>query len=72
LIHQPWLRSPLERQLHPVDYPDPIVDLKTSYQFAKESLWRLKSCDSVRRERDRILARHVERQSRRSTNAFSG
>jgi deoxyribodipyrimidine photo-lyase len=72
LIHQPWLRSPLERQLHPIDYPDPIVDLKTSYHFAKESLWRLKSCESVRRERDRILAQHVERQSRKSTNTFSG
>ena len=28
--------------MHPIDYPDPIVDLKHSYQFAKETLWKLK------------------------------
>ena len=26
LVHQPWLLSPMERQLHPIDYPEPIVD----------------------------------------------
>ena len=61
LLHQPWLRSPMERQLHPVDYPDPIVDLKTSYQFAKETLWKLKTDAGVRREKIRILNQHVER-----------
>ena len=61
LLHQPWLRSPMERQLHPVDYPDPIVDLKISYQFAKDALWRLKSDAGVRREKARILNQHVER-----------
>lgn len=61
LLHQPWLRSPMERQLHPVDYPDPIVDLKTSYQFAKDALWKLKSDEGVRREKTRILGQHVER-----------
>ncbi|MDG2460455.1 MAG: deoxyribodipyrimidine photo-lyase [Luminiphilus sp.] len=69
LLHQPWLRSPLERQLHPIDYPDPIVDLKLSYQFAKDTLWQLKSHDTIRRERDRILEQHVERRSRRRTTA---
>ncbi|MEK9920390.1 MAG: FAD-binding domain-containing protein, partial [Luminiphilus sp.] len=68
-IHQPWLRSPLERQFHPVDYPDPIVDLKQSYQFAKETLWRLKSVDQIRNERERILDRHVERRAYSATNA---
>ena len=51
----------MERQLHPVDYPDPIVDLKMSYQFAKDALWRLKSDAGVRREKARILNQHVER-----------
>jgi deoxyribodipyrimidine photo-lyase len=60
-VHQPWLRSALERHLHPVDYPDPIVDLKAAYQFAKETLWRLQSVDQIRQERERILDRHVER-----------
>ena len=68
-IHQPWLRSALERQFHPVDYPDPIVDLKASYQFAKETLWRLKSVDQICDERERILERHVERRGTSSINA---
>jgi len=65
LIHQPWLRSPLERQMHPIDYPDPIVDLKDSYQFAKETLWKLKTVEGIRRERERILDQHVERRRTR-------
>ena len=68
-IHQPWLRSAMERQLHPVNYPDPIVDLTETYQFAKDTLWRLKSGDLVRRERERILDRHVERRGYENKHA---
>lgn len=68
-IHQPWLRSAMERQLHPVNYPEPIVDLKETYQFAKDTLWRLKSGDLVRRERERILDRHVERRGYENKHA---
>ena len=71
LLHQPWLRSSLEKQLHPIDYPDPIVDLKTSYQFAKETLWRIKGADGVRRERERILNIHVERRDPRGASTSS-
>ena len=71
LLHQPWLRSPLERQMHPIDYPDPIVDLKTSYQHAKERLWHLKSAEGVKRERERILNRHIERRVSRAKRAPS-
>ena len=71
LMHQPWLRSPLERQMHPIDYPDPIVDLKTSYQHAKEQLWRLKSSEGVKRERERILSRHIERRVSQAKSASS-
>ena len=65
LIHQPWLLSPMERQLHPIDYPEPIVDLKVSYPFARDALWQLKSDHSVRREKARILDQHVERRNLR-------
>ena len=65
LIHQPWLRSPMERQLHPIDYPEPIVDLKMSYPFSRDALWQLKSDQSVRQEKSRILSQHVERRSAR-------
>ena len=65
LIHQPWLLSPMERQLNPIDYPEPIVDLKMSYPFARDALWQLKSDRSVRQEKSRILNQHVERQGAR-------
>jgi len=71
LLHQPWLRSPLERQMHPIDYPDPIVDLKTSYQHAKETLWHLKKTEGVKNERGRILDRHIERRISRAKSASS-
>ena len=51
--------------MHPIDYPDPIVDLKHSYQFAKETLWKLKTTKGIRQERERILDQHVERRSPR-------
>ena len=65
LIHQPWLLSPMERQLHPIDYPEPIVDLKVSYPFARDALWQLKSDQGVRQEKARILDQHVERRGAR-------
>ena len=65
LIHQPWLLSPMERQLHPIDYPKPVVDLNVSYSFARDALWQLKSDQGVRREKARILDRHVERRNTR-------
>ena len=63
LIHQPWLLSAMERQLHPIDYPEPIVDLKVSYPFARDTLWQLKSDHSVQLEKARILDQHVERRN---------
>ena len=61
LVHQPWLMSPIERMLQPIDYPEPIVDLKESYKRARDTLWKLKSDPMVGRERERILNQHAER-----------
>ena len=61
LVHQPWLMSPIERLLQPIDYPAPIVDLKESYKRARDTLWKLKTDPMVARERVRILNQHVER-----------
>ena len=61
LVHQPWLMSPMERMLDPLDYPEPIVDLKTSYKRARDTLWQLKTDPLVAIERERILNQHVER-----------
>jgi deoxyribodipyrimidine photo-lyase len=61
LVHQPWLMSPIERMVQPIDYPEPIVDLKESYKRARDTLWKLKSDPMAGRERERILNQHVER-----------
>lgn len=61
LVHQPWLMSPMERMLDPIDYPEPVVDLKTSFKRARDTLWQLKSDPVVAIERERILNQHVER-----------
>lgn len=61
LVHQPWLLSPLERMLDPIDYPDPIVRLEDTHKRARDILWGLKNDPVVRAERRRILATHVER-----------
>ncbi len=65
LVHQPWLRSPMERMLHPVDYPDPVVDLDQSHRRAREVLWALKDHPMITLERERILNRHVDRRFQR-------
>jgi len=69
LVHQPWLRSPMERMLHPVDYPDPIVDLEESHRRARDTLWSLKSDPMIALERERILNRHVERRFQQTAEA---
>ena len=61
LVHQPWLRSPMEKVLHPIDYPDPIVDLEHAHRQARDRLWALKNDPAIAQERERILNRHVER-----------
>jgi deoxyribodipyrimidine photo-lyase len=61
LVHQPWLMSPMERMLDPLNYPDPVVDLKASYKRARDTLWQLKRDPMVAIERERILSQHVER-----------
>lgn len=64
IIHRPWTLSPMERILYAPDrgaYPDPVVDVRESYRRARDALWALKKNPAVRRERRRILARHVER-----------
>jgi deoxyribodipyrimidine photo-lyase len=63
LVHEPWRLTAMERLMYSAevaDYPAPIVDITASYRQARDRLWALKSDPAVRRERRRILARHVE------------
>lgn len=64
LVHRPWELTPMERAMCGpalAAYPAPLIDLKTAYASARDRLWALKSDPLVHRERERILARHVER-----------
>ncbi|MEE4203616.1 MAG: deoxyribodipyrimidine photo-lyase [Halieaceae bacterium] len=72
LLHQPWLITDMERLLHEIDYPAPIVDLEDSYRRARDTLWSLKTVPLVARERQRILNRHVERRYQKISDAASG
>jgi deoxyribodipyrimidine photo-lyase len=62
LIHTPWELTPMERLMYADAgaYPGPVVDPGTAGDRARRLLWEMKSDPEVRRERERILARHVE------------
>lgn len=70
LVHRPWELSPMERAMYNMAddaYPAPIVDIRESYRRARDRLWALKKDPLVRRERERILRRHVERRIAQAT-----
>lgn len=63
MIHRPWELSPMECILYGLDarpYSAPIVDVSETYRGARDKLWALKDDPMVKRERKRILARHIE------------
>jgi deoxyribodipyrimidine photo-lyase len=73
LIHRPWELTPMEQAMYGLDaggYAAPVVDVSATYRRARDELWALKSDALVRREKGRILARHVEKriESRRSSH----
>lgn len=59
IIHTPWEMSPLEKQLNPITYSDPIVEISESGKRARELLWSFRKHDSVKQEASRILQTHV-------------
>ncbi len=63
LVHQPWLMTADEQKLYACwlgnDYPQPIVDWKTSAKQASELLWKTKKSAESRSENTKILAKHV-------------
>jgi deoxyribodipyrimidine photo-lyase len=63
LIHEPWKMTPLEEEMYGIrighDYPAPVVDLKESYQNAREKIWSLRFNPVVKQENQRILKRHT-------------
>ena len=59
-IHQPW-RSP---DGHELDYPAPIIDLKTATMQARAALSALKRQPGFREESKRVLQKHGSRKHR--------
>jgi deoxyribodipyrimidine photo-lyase len=66
-IHQPWLMTAAEQLMHKTvlgkDYPLPVVDLKTSSQYARINLWGTKKSSAVRAKNERILRVHTKRKT---------
>lgn len=64
-IHEPWLMSEMEQQLHKVqlgvDYPLPIIDVQKAAAFARKHLWDAKKSIAVNAENKRVLEVHTKR-----------
>ncbi len=62
-IHTPWTLTPMEAMMlgfrQGDNYPNPIVDLASSYRRGRELLWSWRSRPEVKQEAGRIVARHV-------------
>ncbi len=60
-LHAPWRISPIEKLMYPCleQYPQPLVDLATAMQAAKERLWQFRERDDVKKEAWRIVRRHT-------------
>lgn len=62
-LHEPWNLGPMEAIMLGVrigeDYPEPVVDLPSAAREARERLWGWRRRADVKREGERILARHV-------------
>lgn len=64
-IHEPWLMSEMEQQIHNiklgVDYPLPIIDVPEAAAFARKHLWDVKKTTKVLTENKHVLAVHTKR-----------
>lgn len=71
-VHEPYLMTELEQQLFNfrlgIDYPYPIVDLKTSRKRATDMLLRMKKEPAVIKENNRILGKHTVKNRSRMLN----
>jgi deoxyribodipyrimidine photo-lyase len=64
LLHEPWKMTAMEQEMYHcklgIDYPLPIVELKTAMKKASEILWAFRKTPEVLQENKRILRKHVE------------
>ena len=74
LIHEPWLMTGIEQEMYHckigIDYPVPIIDLKTAAAYAREHLWDTKKSKEVQKNNEKILAVHTKRKSKEDDNSM--
>ena len=72
-IHEPYTMTLLEQQLYNfklgVDYPSPIVDIKTNRKKALGILWAMKKNPVVVKDNQRILKKHTLKNRSRMLNS---
>lgn len=70
LMHEPWSLTLMEKQFYQIqgDYPDPIVDLKSSASDAREKIWKHRKHPSVQKHKSHILTTHTRNPSFRRGN----
>ena len=67
-FHEPWKMTTLEQAMNQFilddNYPQPLVDLKTSRLNASSILWGLRKEKAVREDAKRIKAKHINNPNR--------
>jgi deoxyribodipyrimidine photo-lyase len=62
-IHEPYLMTELEQQLHHCiigkNYPAPIIDLESSRKFASDQIWGHRKNDTVKAAKKQIIETHT-------------
>lgn len=68
-IHEPWKMSTMEQTLYHTeigtDYPLPIVDIEATRKAASDIVWSFRKQESVKKEGNRILKKHVNKRSKK-------
>ena len=74
LIHEPWTMSEIEQELYQckvgIDYPAPIIDLKTAAAYARVHLWKTKKTKEVALNNEHILEKHTKRKSKKKDHTL--
>ena len=65
-VHTPWKLPLLERQMHGLDYPSPVVAPGKAAGQTRDALWAWRKRPEVRDESARILTTHVRPGSART------
>lgn len=69
LIHEPWKIPPLELALYEIEYnyPQPIIDLKTSGKIARDKIWAHRKNPLVKQENIRMVALHTRKKRKNNS-----